>query len=126
MEWSDGAPCHGNGDLFYPEDYGNETLQNAKIAAAKAICDACPVLRDCGRWAILRPEPFGIWGGMTVRERGRVRRRMGKSANPIGRSLQPCGTQAAIRRHHRKKEPLCRACHDASAVAWADKKAAAA
>jgi WhiB family redox-sensing transcriptional regulator len=125
MPWVAHAACSGKADLFYPEDYGNEAAQLAKANAAKAICATCPVLRDCGRWAILRPEPFGIWGGMTARERGRVRKRLGKRATLVGRELQPCGTPAAIRRHQRHKEPLCRACVREQARVNAGKKAAA-
>ncbi|MGA5536838.1 WhiB family transcriptional regulator [Mycolicibacterium nivoides] len=37
--------------------------------AAKAICQACPVLARCRAHALSAPEPYGIWGAMTARER---------------------------------------------------------
>ena len=44
------------GDLFFSEQIDD-------IARAKAICATCPVLEPCLRGAILRREPWGVWGG---------------------------------------------------------------
>lgn len=34
------------------------------------ICNACPVLDECRKWAFDLPEPIGVWGGTLPRERG--------------------------------------------------------
>jgi WhiB family redox-sensing transcriptional regulator len=53
--------------LFFPE-------RGASTRKAKAICNACEVKAECLDYAIVNGEKFGIWGGMSERERRRVRR----------------------------------------------------
>jgi WhiB family transcriptional regulator, redox-sensing transcriptional regulator len=64
--WQDSARCLGlNPDLFYPE---NQTLARE----AKEVCDGCPVRVECLEYAIEKGERFGVWGGLTERERRRL------------------------------------------------------
>ena len=55
-------------------------VQNSRMAnrlparAAKAICRECQVRGDCLEFALRSGEKFGIWGGLSERERRRVRR----------------------------------------------------
>jgi WhiB family redox-sensing transcriptional regulator len=66
--WQDYANCRGaDADLFFPE-------RGASTRRAKSICKACDVRIDCLEYAIVNGEKFGIWGGMSERERRRVRR----------------------------------------------------
>ncbi|HEX5630097.1 MAG TPA: WhiB family transcriptional regulator [Acidimicrobiia bacterium] len=68
LSWQDGANCRGgNADLFFPE-------RGASTRSAKAICRECSVRAECLEFAISTGEKFGIWGGMSERERRRVRR----------------------------------------------------
>jgi WhiB family redox-sensing transcriptional regulator len=68
LAWQDDANCKGaNADLFFPE-------RGASTRAAKAICRECQVRAECLEFAITTGEKFGIWGGMSERERRRVRR----------------------------------------------------
>ncbi len=68
LAWQDYASCRGaDADLFFPE-------RGASTRKAKAICAACEVKVDCLEFALLQGEKFGIWGGMSERERRRVRR----------------------------------------------------
>ena len=41
---------------------------------AKEVCRGCIVREDCLEYALLNGEKFGIWGGMSERERRRIRR----------------------------------------------------
>lgn len=41
---------------------------------AKEVCRGCVVRQDCLEYALAHGEKFGIWGGMSERERRRVRR----------------------------------------------------
>ena len=41
---------------------------------AKAICRACSVQSECLEFAIENSEKFGIWGGLSERERRRIKR----------------------------------------------------
>ena len=47
--------------------------RGASAAPAKRICRACPVREACLAEALERREQFGIWGGLTSRQRLRVR-----------------------------------------------------
>ena len=68
LSWQDYANCRGaDADLFFPE-------RGASTRKAKAICNACDVKEECLDCAIVQGEKFGIWGGMSERERRRVRR----------------------------------------------------
>jgi WhiB family redox-sensing transcriptional regulator len=68
LSWQDYANCRGaDADLFFPE-------RGASTRRAKSICGACEVRGDCLEYAIVNGEKFGIWGGMSERERRRVRR----------------------------------------------------
>jgi hypothetical protein len=44
-------------------------------AFALAICAECPVRAECLAYAVERGERFGVWGGMTARQRRRLRAR---------------------------------------------------
>ena len=66
--WWDEANCLGvDPDLFFPE-------RGASTREAKAVCRGCIVSDDCLEYALQNSEKFGIWGGMSERERRRVRR----------------------------------------------------
>lgn len=73
--WRDLAACRGmDVGIFYgPEEIRGSPVKPA-VAAAKRICRQCPVITACRRWAMNRPEPYGIWGGLTAKERARRRR----------------------------------------------------
>jgi WhiB family redox-sensing transcriptional regulator len=62
-------------EAFFP-DKGGSTRE------AKMVCRGCPVRGDCLEYALANEERFGIWGGLSERERRRVRqqRRMPLSA----------------------------------------------
>lgn len=71
--WMDNAACAGaDPDLFFV-DVGMAADE------AKAICVECPVRTDCLDFALTGRERFGIWGGMSSRQR-RVEARRRKQA----------------------------------------------
>ena len=41
----------------------------SKVAKAKAICDTCPVAKECLDFALSEDIEFGIFGGATPQER---------------------------------------------------------
>jgi WhiB family redox-sensing transcriptional regulator len=68
MAWQDFANCRGaNPDLFFPE-------RGASTRTAKSICRECTVQDQCLEFAIVSSEKFGIWGGMSERERRKIRK----------------------------------------------------
>lgn len=60
-------PCENFPDAFFPDD---RTSIDNKLA--KELCRVCPVIAECGRYALKWAE-FGIWGGMTAQDRKRIR-----------------------------------------------------
>lgn len=56
-------------EAFFPEKGGS-------TRDAKRICQRCPVIGDCLNEALARDERFGIWGGLSERERRRLKRRL--------------------------------------------------
>ena len=75
-EWEALSACADlNTDLFYPA--GSSAKYHGQIAAAKAVCAACPVEVECLEFALETNEEFGIWGGETEDSRRRLRREFG-------------------------------------------------
>jgi WhiB family redox-sensing transcriptional regulator len=66
--WQDEANCLGvDPDLFFPE-------RGASTREAKEVCRGCVVRNECLEYALVNGEKFGIWGGLSERERRRLRR----------------------------------------------------
>lgn len=59
--------------FFYP-DRERGPAKTSREAHAKHICHSCPVLEQCRRHALAAHEPYGVWGGLTVIERVKIRR----------------------------------------------------
>lgn len=68
VEWTSRAACQG---------YDPDTLfvQGAAQNRAKRLCSACPVRTECLADALDNRVEFGVWGGMTERERRALLRR---------------------------------------------------
>lgn len=63
-----GALCaQTDPEIFFPE-------QGASSRSAKRVCMACPVRADCLAHALAVGERYGIWGGLSERERRQERR----------------------------------------------------
>ncbi len=68
-EWQERALCaQTDPEAFFPEKGGS-------TREAKRICSGCEVRDECLEYALEKDERFGIWGGMSERERRRLRRR---------------------------------------------------
>lgn len=66
--WQSKANCMGvDPELFFPE-------RGASTREAKEVCRGCVVKGDCLEYALANGEKFGIWGGLSERERRKVRR----------------------------------------------------
>jgi WhiB family transcriptional regulator, redox-sensing transcriptional regulator len=61
------AACRGaETEIFYAE-------AGPAVSRAKLVCAACSDRAECAQWGLAKEE-FGIWGGLTARERARERR----------------------------------------------------
>lgn len=50
-------------------------VRGAAQRKAAAICRHCPVIRECAADALDNEMEFGVWGGMTERQRRALRKR---------------------------------------------------
>jgi WhiB family redox-sensing transcriptional regulator len=76
--WQDLANCLGvDPDLFFPE-------RGASTREAKEVCRGCVVREECLEYALAHGEKFGIWGGLSERERRRIRRARNVAAARAG------------------------------------------
>ena len=83
--WQDEANCLGvDPDLFFPE-------RGASTREAKEVCRGCVVRMDCLEYALVNGEKFGIWGGLSERERRRLRRQRAQAARRTSHSTQFLG-----------------------------------
>ena len=65
--WQDDAVCaQTDPEIFYPERGGS-------TREAKAVCQGCPVREQCLEEAVANDERFGIWGGLSERERRKIK-----------------------------------------------------
>jgi WhiB family redox-sensing transcriptional regulator len=71
--WRDAAACRSiDPDLFFPIGTTGTALDH--IAAAKAVCGACPVKAECLEFALETNQDSGVWGGASEEERRQIRR----------------------------------------------------
>ena len=69
--WQVDANCNDKyADLFFPN-------RGASTREAKKICSECTVKEHCLEYAIVNAEKFGIWGGLSERERRKIRKDRG-------------------------------------------------
>ncbi len=67
QSWQDQANCLGvDPDLFFPK-------RGASTKEAKEVCGQCDVRLVCLEYALVNGEKVGIWGGLSERERRRIR-----------------------------------------------------
>jgi WhiB family redox-sensing transcriptional regulator len=82
-DWMLGATCRGRPDLFFaPDDSETRSERRRREAAAKSVCARCPVRMQCLMDALESDERFGIWGGLTERERRSLRRSTLETVSP--------------------------------------------
>lgn len=65
-DWRQHAECrYGDPETFFPLNKNNR----ADEKKAKEICQRCPVIDTCLKWAIDNGMTYGIWGGKSEDER---------------------------------------------------------
>lgn len=68
LAWQADALCaETDPEAFFPEKGGS-------TRDAKRICDSCDVRQQCLEYALQNDERFGIWGGLSERERRKLRK----------------------------------------------------
>ena len=68
LSWQERALCaQTDPEAFFPEKGGS-------TREAKRVCSSCEVKVECLEYALENDERFGIWGGLSERERRRLKR----------------------------------------------------
>jgi WhiB family redox-sensing transcriptional regulator len=70
LEQEKAVACEQLPDVFFPEDFADPKMRNQAIRVAKNLCSECPVKWLCLEAALANKEGYGIWGGLTAKERG--------------------------------------------------------
>ncbi len=69
LGWQERALCaQTDPEAFFPEKGGS-------TREAKKVCLSCDVRVECLEYALEQDERFGIWGGLSERERRRLKKR---------------------------------------------------
>jgi len=69
-DWQTAGACRGmDSDAFFHPPQERAKGRRKRISAAKAVCKACPVVRQCLDHALETREPYGVWGGLSEDER---------------------------------------------------------
>ena len=68
LAWQERALCaQTDPEAFFPEKGGS-------TREAKRVCLGCEVRGECLEYALAHDERFGIWGGLSERERRRLKK----------------------------------------------------
>ncbi|MHC3471399.1 WhiB family transcriptional regulator [Streptomyces sp. 7R007] len=68
LAWQAQALCAQTGaDFFFPEP-------GSSVREAKRICGMCEMRSACLEYALRNDERFGVWGGLSEKERLEMRR----------------------------------------------------
>ena len=68
LGWQERALCaQTDPEAFFPEKGGS-------TREAKKVCLGCDVRGECLEYALAHDERFGIWGGLSERERRRLKK----------------------------------------------------
>lgn len=68
-EWQERSSCSSTDPEAWFPDLGGSSRY------AKRICKGCEVKDECLEYALAHDERFGIWGGLSERERRKLKRR---------------------------------------------------
>ncbi|HVF52249.1 MAG TPA: WhiB family transcriptional regulator [Actinomycetota bacterium] len=80
LEWQEEAACNAYENVvFFGEEGESELEKQAREHRAKSICHRCPVIEPCLEFAMETNQKYGIWGGMTDKERASLKRRRARA-----------------------------------------------
>ena len=83
--WHASAACRRDeAGMFFAPSKEPTAARLSREEAAKRVCARCPVMLECREHALLQPEPYGVWGGLTAAERRVVLARR-RRQSPRGR-----------------------------------------
>jgi WhiB family redox-sensing transcriptional regulator len=85
--WHTEAVCRRDeAGLFFAPSKEPTAARLSREEAAKRVCAQCPVMVECREHALLQPEPYGVWGGLTAAERRLVLARRRRREIELGKA----------------------------------------
>jgi WhiB family transcriptional regulator, redox-sensing transcriptional regulator len=74
-EWQVIGRCRDRtgAQFFHPDDDLGRISRRLREAAAKRLCNGCPVRAECATHALTVGEEYGVWGGFSETERAMLR-----------------------------------------------------
>jgi WhiB family redox-sensing transcriptional regulator len=96
LTWRDEALCvQTDPEAFFVERGGS-------VRPAKRVCAACPVKAECLEFALENDERFGVWGGLSERER--------RTMKSVRRAAPSASLLCASGRHRKNGPGRCLEC----------------
>jgi WhiB family redox-sensing transcriptional regulator len=72
-EWQYQGACVGlESSRFFSPDAERGQARATREARAKSVCAGCPVIEQCRQHALKVQEPYGVWGGLSERDRAEI------------------------------------------------------
>jgi WhiB family redox-sensing transcriptional regulator len=77
-EWQFEGACNGaDPESFFLDPGQRGDSKRSRERQAIAICNTCPVKKQCLDHALNVPEMYGVWGGMTEENRAELANSLG-------------------------------------------------
>jgi WhiB family redox-sensing transcriptional regulator len=104
--WRLRAACrHVDSGIFYSSEGERAPERDAREARAKAICARCPVIGPCAAYAIQHDERYGVWGGLSERERAALRLQRNRSLAAMVARVDPILVRGRPRPRRAAEQP---------------------
>lgn len=80
LDWQEDAACRSYENImFFGEEGEAELDRQIRENRAKSVCQRCPVNEQCLEFAMETNQKYGIWGGLTDKERASLKRRRARA-----------------------------------------------
>jgi WhiB family redox-sensing transcriptional regulator len=77
-EWQFEGACNGaDSESFFLEPNQRGDSKRTKENKAIALCNTCPVKKQCLEHALSVPEIYGVWGGINEENRAKLANSLG-------------------------------------------------
>jgi WhiB family transcriptional regulator, redox-sensing transcriptional regulator len=85
LRWQERALCaQTDPDAFFPGKGGS-------TSEPKKVCRACPVTAECLEYALRTDQRYGVWGGLSERQRRKIKRQRDADAQQqAAQTTLPC------------------------------------
>lgn len=68
-------PCSNYPDAFFHDDEKGPGGKRWNYVIAKRLCSSCPIMVECGQYALEANEDYGVWGGLSPVERRQLKQK---------------------------------------------------